>query len=304
MPAEIVYQSTSLPEASVIIPSRDGYRGGNVPRLIQQLKEQTFNNIEIIISKNEYPNGHARNVGASIASYSAKYYVLFDDDVELSNGSVLEAMLLPFKRDGSIGLTGVAQLNPPDSTFFQKWLAQDLAYGEKPAVTEDTEIFGIEVGHAGIAIPKYIWQYVGGEDDELVAGTDVDLLIRLRASGYKTVKVPVSVYHPQCKSVGDVMKTYWRHGIHHSQFRAKHPDLEGGMLFIDSYLKGLALVVFEFFVFLPHIFIVDSKCSLGFKPFKALTRLVFASGYFYGWAKKELVSSKHREQTLKIKTGN
>ena len=67
MPAKLVFSRSDTPQVSIVIPSLDGVRGGNVDRLVGQLKEQTFDSIEIILSIGESPNGHARNVGVVLA---------------------------------------------------------------------------------------------------------------------------------------------------------------------------------------------------------------------------------------------
>ena len=67
MPVERVYCGTELPEVSVVIPTWDGQRGGNVPRLVEQLKRQSLQRIEVILSLHEFPNGRARNLGAKMA---------------------------------------------------------------------------------------------------------------------------------------------------------------------------------------------------------------------------------------------
>ena len=52
-------------EVSVVIPSADGRRDGNVPRLLDNLKSQSFRNMEVIVIVGVSPQGKAINDNAS-----------------------------------------------------------------------------------------------------------------------------------------------------------------------------------------------------------------------------------------------
>jgi glycosyltransferase involved in cell wall biosynthesis len=82
------------PAISVVIPSRDGTRGGNVDRLLADLRSQTRQDFEVILAIGFSPNGHARNQGVKPAR--GKYLVCIDDDVTLGHERVLENLIKPF----------------------------------------------------------------------------------------------------------------------------------------------------------------------------------------------------------------
>ena len=52
MPAYKVFSHDDKPKVSVIIPSLDGFRDGNVEKLISDIKSQSFKSVEIILSVN------------------------------------------------------------------------------------------------------------------------------------------------------------------------------------------------------------------------------------------------------------
>ena len=92
------------PLLSVVIPSLDGRRNGNLERLIQDLESQTEQDFEILIPVGFKPNGHARNQGVRAAK--GQYVVLIDDDVRLGHYRVLEQLVAPFSQVPRIGMTG------------------------------------------------------------------------------------------------------------------------------------------------------------------------------------------------------
>ncbi len=107
---------------SVIIPSLDGSRKGNVQRLKKQLAEQTLKPCEVIVIVGVSPNGRARNQGAEKAS--GKYLVFIDDDVTLGHERVLVNLIQPFLERDDLGITGPSQQIPEDSNWLQKAAAR------------------------------------------------------------------------------------------------------------------------------------------------------------------------------------
>jgi len=81
------------PLVSVIIPSLDGHRSGNVEKLLTDLEQQTVQDFEILMPIGIKPNGKARNEGVRKAK--GRYLVCIDDDVRLGHERVIENLLAP-----------------------------------------------------------------------------------------------------------------------------------------------------------------------------------------------------------------
>lgn len=193
MPVECVYCGGEPPVVSVIIPSWEGWRGGNVPRLIAQLKGQSLKALEVVLVIGESPNGRARNLGADAAR--GEFLVFVDDDAILGNEFILERLLAPFKDRDDVGLTGVSQFIPPDANQFQRWCAGQIPRAVSPLVEVLTD--SDMVTTLCLAVRRELFYQAGRMDDRLLAGIDPDLRHRVRQAGHRVVVVPQTwVYHP------------------------------------------------------------------------------------------------------------
>jgi GT2 family glycosyltransferase len=209
MPAKLIHAASEKPQISVVIPTFDGSRGGNVDILVGQLRSQTLTSIEIILAIGESPNGHARNVGTEIAR--GEYLVFIDDDVTLEHETLLEQLIEPFSVDPQIGMTGPAQLVPPDAGWFQSWCAGQIPRSLSPVVDEITD--SDMVSHMCLVMRKEVFEAIGGESDWLLAGTDPDLRYRVREAGYRVVVVPrLWAYHPAPHNLSSLLKFSFKKG--------------------------------------------------------------------------------------------
>ena len=282
MPAKVIYQESSKPQVTVVIPSLDGSRDGNVDKLINELKNQTFKSIEIILSINESPNGHARNVGIEKASSSSQYFCFFDDDVSLGSHNIISNFINGLS-DNSIGMVGASQIPPYNSNLLEKWIAYDLNKAKFPMQKSvvDTEM----ATHAGLGITRELWDALEGEDDNLVTGTDTDLRQRIRDAGYRVVVVPNTlVYHPMPSNLPMIFKSAIRNGAYQVFYMQKH-GFQSGFLKPFSKINNSFDLIFkiltEIIIFLPHIFYVNRKSvsAFGFRPINAIYRFLMVCSY-------------------------
>lgn len=197
-------------DVSVIIPSYDGLRGGNVPKLLDDLKRQSLKGFELYIVQGVKPNGKARNEGVSRTS--GDYIVFIDDDVRLGNKFVIENLIKSLKADEGIGIAGTSRLLPPDANKFQKRASLELPRSIFPVVKNIVETD--MATHDCMAIRRKVYELVGGENEKLVRGTDPDLRHRIRKNGLKVVAVPHTwIYHPLPYNINSLIKKGFKNGI-------------------------------------------------------------------------------------------
>lgn len=203
------FDMTGSPLVSVIIPSLDGVRGGNVERLRRQIASQTCQDTEFVVVKGVRPNGRARNVGVS--QTKGDFVLFIDDDVQLGCDDLIEKMLNAFEADQRIALVGVSQRIPEDASAFAKACGEQLERFEAPILEqiEDTDF----ASHTCMMMRRVTYLEIGGESDILPRGTDPDLRHRLRDAGYRVVLAPGAwAYHPPPENWRQLWRTYFRNG--------------------------------------------------------------------------------------------
>jgi glycosyltransferase involved in cell wall biosynthesis len=210
------------PEVSVIIPSVDGVRGGNVAHLMRQLREQTCKNLEIILVTNVRPNGKARNEGAHRAR--GRFLVCIDDDVTLGHDRVIANLVATLESDERIGLAGISKRLPEGSSWFQRRCAREIPRSTSPVYAELTD--GDLVDHMCLAIRRDLFFAIGMENENLVRGTDPDLRNRIRRAGYRIAVAPNSWgYHPMPGTLAGMLRMFFRNGMGSCWVQRHYPEL-------------------------------------------------------------------------------
>lgn len=263
----------NFPKVSVIIPSLDGYRNGNVPKLLEDVKKQDFNDVEIIVIKGVSPGSLARNKGADKAR--GEYLVFIDDDVRLAGNHIISNLINTFNWDPKIGMVGASMMVPKDASFFQRRLVKECNVAYSPIIDKVTD--SDLVCHACQAIPRELYLRIGGEDERLLRGEDAEFHNRMREADFRIVLAAnCGVYHPPPKNILIMVKNRFRNGFWGAYDQAYYPQLifEYGQGYQKDFKRqyGFFFRVFRF-IFKRLIF---SLLSLRF------IRLIFYISYGLG----------------------
>lgn len=196
------------PKASVILPVFNGEQSPHYSRLLKELRKQTFQDFEMIVSTGCSPNGRARNEG--VAQAKGDFLFFIDETVYLTGEKIFENMLVPFESSSNIGIVGASCEAFPGISWIQRQYFSSRSFHipmvEKPYL-------GARVQHACMVIPRKIYQKVGWESDRLITGTDNDLRIRVARSGYDAVLVPEAlVYYEPPKSFFRMLEKSYQKG--------------------------------------------------------------------------------------------
>lgn len=198
------------PTITVIIPTRDGMRDGAVPKLLDSVKNQTFQDFEIQMIKGVTPQGKSINQGAAAAK--GRYLLILDDDSCLADPHVFQRLLEACESDHLIGMAGASIVIAPDATLFQRRAAGQFPRFCTPEVDVITD--SDFACHGCCLIPAAVFAQIGGERENLIRGLDPDLRVRLRAAGYRVVLVPgARIHHPLPDGWRPLLRIFFRNGF-------------------------------------------------------------------------------------------
>lgn len=276
------------PMVSVVIPALHGAP----PALPKSIARQTVQPDEIEVVVSIRPSGRARNVG--VARTAGDILVFIDDDAVLGDEHALANLAGPLQEDPTIGVTGASKLIPPDSSWFQRWVAREVPRIEHPIVEEPLETnpdpergYYCEVTTTCCAMRREVFEEAGEFSEELVRGVDTEFFVRLSRRGYRIMLVPNTwVWHPAPPTPCALLWKHFLYGVGHSQEVKRDPSRRRGRS-LKTPLHAISYLLFRSLILLPNVFIPYSfahpSWRLGFKPLKALTSYVTALGYIYGW---------------------
>lgn len=206
---------------SIIIPSRDGIRGGAVPRLVEALNRQTYANRECIVVKGVSPQGRAINEGVSQSA--GELLVIMDDDAFPAADDIIERLVNAVEDRNGIGMAGASIIISDQSSPFQRRAAEQFPRFNTPVV--DSIMKSDMACHGCCLIPRAVFEEVGGEREDIIRGLDPDLRSRIRAAGYDVVLVPsTAVYHPLPETYAALLRLFFRNGFGSSYTRKYHPE--------------------------------------------------------------------------------
>lgn len=210
------------PIVSAVIPSRDGFREGNVPGLIQTLRSQTRPPDEIILAVGFSPCGRAHNAGARAAA--GEILIFLDDDVMPGTDLLVARLLAALAEVPGAGLVGASQRLPEDANAFARALARGSARAILPVQSAFVETD--MATHAAMALRREVYWRAGGEPHDTGRSDDQVLRARVRSLGLKVgVAAGAWVTHPLPASLGPYLAARCRDGMAAAHDARVRPDL-------------------------------------------------------------------------------
>lgn len=195
---------------TIIIPTVDGVRGGNLNRLLAQLDQQSFQQFEVMIVQGDSRQGRAINTAAAMAR--GGILVTMDDDTSLGPTDLLEKIVNAFYSDESVGIVGVSNLESKDAPWIVRRAMRELPRRTSPLV--DFVVDSDMAEHPCLAIRRDIFYRVGGEHERIPRGLDPYLRREVRRLGYRVVVIPsVWIHHLLPSTLRGIVRQYFRHGV-------------------------------------------------------------------------------------------
>jgi len=207
---------------SVIIPFFYADREANLQGLMDDLKTQSFRDVEVIIVSGVSPQGRAINQG--IRESQGDILIVLDDDSRIGHPRVIENLVRVMTEDSAVAMAGASILTPEHANRFQKMTAKQFPRFNMPVVREliDSDL----PCHGCAAFRKGIMIEVGMERETIIRGLDPDLRVRFRKAGYRVVLVPDTwVYHPLPPTVRKFMRLFMRNGYGSAYAQVFHPEI-------------------------------------------------------------------------------
>jgi len=197
------------PKVSVIIPTLGESRRDKLNKLLSEIEEQTFRDYEILVIKGDDRQGRAINTAAAKAK--GEIFIILDDDTGLGHPALFKNLIRTLESDSSIGMAGASTIPRPNDSLFQKIAMRQVPRRFYPVVERPTE--SDMVHHPCCAIPRRVFEEIGGENEVLIRGLDPELRFRIRSNGYKIVIAPDSwIYHPLPESAWGIFRMYFKNG--------------------------------------------------------------------------------------------
>jgi len=210
-----------------------------------------------------------------------------DDDAVLGHKGVIENLVKPLESDPSIGVTGTSKLIPPDSSWFQHWVAKEVPRIEHPVVdtlvetNPDPPYYYCEITTTCCAMRRSVFEEAGGFDAHLLRGVDTEFFVRVRRLGYRLILVPNTwVWHPAPATFGALLRKHFLYGKGHAQEVSRDPHRALGLQ-----KRPWLYLLFRTAILLPNVILpysyADRSTQLSFKPLKAVTSYASALGYVW-----------------------
>ena len=206
---------------SIIIPTLDGERGGYLPRLLAQLRQQTYQDWEALLVLGDSRQGRAINAAADLAA--GAYLMTLDDDTQLNEVEAVERAVVAIRRDPAIGMAGGINVIPQDASPFVARIMREIPRRATAPVVGVTDSDLAE--HPFLVLPKDVFLKVGGEHEGLPRGLDPYLRETVREAGYRVVVVPGADYsHLPPPTFRKLLRQFFRNGAAAAYVNRHYPQ--------------------------------------------------------------------------------
>jgi cellulose synthase/poly-beta-1,6-N-acetylglucosamine synthase-like glycosyltransferase len=207
---------------SVVIPHFYKTREENFQRLLNDLKSQSCQDMELIVVRGVSPQGKAINQG--VCQAKGEMIVIIDDDSRMGHSQIIENLEWVLRANPSIGMAGASVVIPENANWFQRAASKQFPRFSMPIVKEVTD--SDLPGHPCSAFPKEVFRKVGFEREDILRGLDPDLRVRIRKAGYRVVLAPDTwIYHPLPDSIFKFVRTFLRNGYCSAYLQLMHPEI-------------------------------------------------------------------------------
>lgn len=213
--------AANIPEVTIIIPSADGRRDGKLAALLAQLKEQTFQQFEVIVVEGDRRQGRAINTAAAIAR--GDLLVIMDDDTRVGSADLVERFVRVFNENDQIGIAGVTNVPPDDALPLVRRAMRELPRRSSLPVSRiiDSDL----AEHGCLAIRRSLFYRVGGEHELLPRGLDPYLRREVRHLGYRVVVIPGAwIHHLLPPTLRGILRLYFRNGMGAAYVKKFYPE--------------------------------------------------------------------------------
>lgn len=277
------------PSVSIIIPSWSG----EVDRLMESIRGQTYQSYEVEVVRGVSPAARARNLG--VARTKGDILLFIDDDAFFGNRHALQRLVSLLERNPRIGVAGTSKLVPKNATRLQRAIARQVPRMVYPVMSHDAEsnppldTYGFTaVTTTCCAVPRLVFEQAGGFSEDLPTGEDTDFFYRVRRTGYEIyIAGNTWVYHDPPSTLADLARKSFGYGVGHALEARTTPERRMNMLALDRWWGLLAipaaLLALPVALFVHVYFDPGRRIELGFRPFKTLSTYMVLSGYIYGW---------------------
>lgn len=248
--------------ASVVIPVRND---GRVRRCILSVLDQRLEGgrgYEVIVVDNdsdrlniaqllsdlpvrlltEKRRGIAAAANRGLAEAKGDFLVRIDADcVAMPNW--LGELLDPF-CDHAVGAVGGAVHKEAGGSLFQV-AARNIVDEEQTRPQHLPMVPAPYVVTANAAFPRTVVQGLGGFDERLMSGSDVDMSCRIALAGYQIRTAPKArVYHPVRPTIPSYFRQYYQYGKGHALLFKKYRGVMQRRALVNAYpFKGIGRVV-------------------------------------------------------------